>query len=71
MIELLRTIVETVTTLITFLFNSINSLIQLILHIPTYTTVIINSLNVLPPFVLPFMIAFISLVGVQYILNRR
>lgn len=71
MIELLRTLIETVTTVITFLMNTINSLIQLVMNIPKYSVVVINSLNILPSYVIPFAIAFISLVTVQYILNRR
>lgn len=71
MISLLKSILDTITTLITFLFNMITSLIALITQIPKFVTLIINSINVLPPFILPFATAFITISVVQYILNRK
>lgn len=71
MIDILNGLLDIVTTLIMFVINTISSLINLIVNIPTYVSVLINSLNVLPAFVLPWSIAFVSLVVVQYILNRR
>lgn len=71
MFSLLKSFIDTVTTLITFVINSITSLFQLLVNIPKYTALVLNSINVLPSFILPFVIAFISLVGIQYVLNRR
>ena len=71
LLQFIMSIVEVINTLIRFLINSITSLITLIINIPTYLTFIINSINILPKFLIPFMIAFVSIVVVQYILNRK
>ena len=71
MIELITSFVQTVSVLVTFVINTIQSLISLIVNIPTYLAVVTNAINVLPSFILPFALAFVTLVIVQYILNRR
>lgn len=71
MLELLGSILNVITTLITFIANTIASLIALITRIPTYTLMMIESINILPRFLIPYMLAYISIVVVQYILNRR
>lgn len=71
MFDLLRSIVDVITTLITFLWNTITSLLALITNIPTYVGLLISSINIMPAFLIPFMLAFVSLVVVQYLVNRR
>lgn len=71
MIDLLTTIVGTIGTLVTFVINTISSLIALITRIPAYVLMLINSINILPPFIIPWCIAYISVVVIQYILNRK
>lgn len=71
MLEMLGSMLNVVTTLISFIGNTIFSLISLISRIPTYTVMMIESINILPSFLIPYMIAYISIVVVQYILNRR
>lgn len=71
MIDFLLSIVATIANLISFLINAINALISLIINIPNYLLLVINSINLLPSFLIPFMMAFVSLVVVQYILNRK
>ena len=71
MIEMITSLIETVSALVTFVINTIQSLISLIVNIPTYLAVVTNAINILPSFILPFALAFVTLVIVQYILNRR
>ena len=68
MIEMIKTILDVIGTLFDFLVNSIRSLISLIANIPKFTVFIIESL---PPFLIPFSLAFVSIVSVQYILGRK
>lgn len=71
MLDLLGSMLNVITTLISFVSNTIFSLISLITRIPQYTVMMIESINILPRFLIPYMIAYISIVVVQYILNRR
>lgn len=71
MIELLKSIVSVITTVITFFIHSIESLISFFLNIPTYATFLINSVNVLPSVVIPFAIASISLYVMIMVIGRN
>ena len=71
MIQIFSSLISTVSTLISFLANTIYSLICLVINIPNYCLLIFNSINLLPSFLIPFMTAYISLIVVQYILNRK
>lgn len=71
MLDLLGSMLNVITTLISFVSNTILSLISLITRIPSYTVMMIESINILPRFLIPYMLAYISIVVVQYILNRR
>lgn len=71
MLDILGSLLATVTTLVTFVFNTISSLFALITRIPAYVMMLINSINILPAFLLPWAMAYISVVVIQYILNRK
>ena len=71
MLGAITSFIETVSTLVNFVIMTIESLITLILNIPTYLALLINSINVLPSFLLPFGVAFLTLSVVQYVLNRK
>lgn len=64
-------IFDIISTLLNLVITTITSLVQLITKIPTYLTLLIQSVEVLPSFILPFSLAFISLIVVQYIIGRR
>lgn len=70
-LDTLKSMLEMISTLFRFLINTITSLIALIINIPSYLAFIINSINILPSFLIPFMMAFVSIVVVQYLLNRK
>ena len=71
MLNLLSNIIDIITTLITFIFNTIMSFINLISNIPTYTTFLISSINVLPVVLIPFATVSISLYVVLLIMGRN
>lgn len=70
MIDLLTSIVNVISSLIGFLIHSIESLFNLIAHIPTYVSFLTVSIGYLPSIVIPFAIASISVYVVFLILNR-
>lgn len=71
MIALIKTLLGTIGTLVTFFINTIGSLISLITRIPAYVLMLVNSINILPAFIIPWAIAYISVIVIQYILNRK
>lgn len=71
MIELLKSIVTVITSVITFFIHSIESLIAFFLNIPTYTAFLISSVNLLPSVIIPFAVASISLLVMMLIIGRN
>ena len=71
MIDLLSSIVETIVSLVQFVINAINGLIQLLLLIPQAIAFISSSISMLPPFVIPFITAALYIGIVQYIVGRQ
>lgn len=70
MISLLQSIVDVIKSLIQFLIHSIDSLFNLIGHIPTYVSFLTVSVGYLPSIIIPFAIASVSIYVVFLILNR-
>lgn len=70
MITLLQSIVDTVTSLVGFVIHSVESLINLIAHIPSYVSFLTVSIGYLPTIVMPFCIASISIYVVFLLVNR-
>lgn len=70
MITLLQSIVDTITSLIGFVIHSIESLINLIAHIPSYVSFLTVSIGYLPTIVMPFCIASVSLYVIFLVINR-
>lgn len=70
MLSLLSNIVSTISAFVTFVFNSLFSLINLLIKIPTYITFIITSINLLPAVIIPFAIAAVYVTYTLFILNR-
>ena len=71
MIDLLTSIVETIVSLVQFVINAINGLIQLLLLIPQAIAFITSSISMLPPFVVPFIMAGLYIGIVQYIVGKQ
>lgn len=70
MIEILKSIVDTIVTVVTFFIHTIESLISFFLHIPQYSAFLISSVNVLPAVIIPFAIASISLYIMLLVIGR-
>ena len=71
MIRLLQSIVDTITSLIGFVIHSVESLINLIAHIPSYVSFLTVSVGYLPTIVMPFCIASVSIYVVYLVLGRN
>lgn len=71
MIKLLQAIVDTITSVIGFVIHTVESLINLIAHIPTYVSFLTVSIGYLPTIIMPFAIASVSLYVVLLILGRN
>ena len=71
MLNMLMSLVDMITTLFNFIVSTIASILALITNIPSYVAFIVSSVNVLPSFIIPFAVAFVTLIVVQYIANRR
>lgn len=62
---------ESIILLISFFIDTIKAIIDLFTKIPTYVSLLTNSLAYIPSWVLPFATAFISIAILQYWLNRK
>lgn len=72
MLAVLHSFLNTLQSVVNFVINTFTSLIDFMLHIPTYVTFISNSINnVLPSILLPFVTVCISVYVVLFIINRR
>lgn len=71
MIGLIRSIVDAFTALIGLVINTVTSLVNLLLHIPTYQDFLVTSIGFMPSVVLPFCVASISAYIIFLILGRN
>lgn len=71
MISLLQSIVDTITSLVSFVIHTIDSMLNLIAHIPSYVSFLTVSIGYLPTIIMPFAIASISIYVVYLILGRN
>ncbi len=71
MIELLRSIVDTIGALINFIINTILGLITFITMIPSYVSYIASLITVVPPFATIFFTAGITLTIILFLINRQ
>lgn len=71
MLNLLQSFIDILTTLVNFVINTITSFLILLTNLPSYTSFIINSINVLPNILIPFATISISLYVILFILGRN
>lgn len=71
MINLLRSIVDFIIAIVSFIVHTIGSLLNFITLIPEYASFLVQSLNVLPAVFIPFAIASVSIYVVLFIINRK
>lgn len=70
MLDVLSQFLDMVSSLVSFAVNAITSLISLISKIPTYSAFLVNSINVLPAFIIPFAILAIMIYFVLFVMGR-
>lgn len=70
MISLLKSVVDFLMSIGGIIVHTIESLVNLFLHIPTYVSFLSVSISYLPTVILPFAIASISIYVVFIIINR-
>lgn len=71
MITMFKSIVETITALVTFIIHSILSLFYLLYSLPSYIVFLTSAINVLPAVIVPFAIASVSTYVMFLILARN
>lgn len=71
MIELLRSIVDTIGRLVTFIINTILGLITFITMIPSYLSYIAQLITVVPPFRTLFFTAGITITIILFLIDRQ
>lgn len=71
MLSILESFMNTVYALINFIIHAIQSLVNLLVKLPTYVNFIITSINVLPIMIIPFAMAAVSIYVVLFILGRN
>jgi hypothetical protein len=71
MLDFLKTFVDTLGSLLTFIFNYISSLFNLISKLPAFVLFLTNSVALMPMILIPFVLAAISIYLVLFILGRN
>lgn len=70
MINLLKSIVDSIFAVINFIWHTITSLFLFISHIPVYLAFIFDSFSVLPAVIVPFAIVSIYIYVMYFILSK-
>ena len=70
MINFLNSIVDTITSLISFVIHAIQSLFSLLINIPRYVAYLSNVLQYIPAVFAPFLLVSISLYVMYLIVGR-
>lgn len=70
MLNLLSQIVNTIIAIVMFFIHTVESFINLLLHLPAYITFLTQSIGLLPAMLIPFAVASISIYVVLMIVGR-
>ena len=71
MLNLLSQIVNTIIAIVSFFVHSIESFINLLVHLPSYITFLTQSIGFLPAILIPFATASISIYVILMIVGRN
>lgn len=71
MIDLIQSIVDVLTSIVNFVWNTLVSFITLLGHIPTYVDFLVSTFSHLPTAVMPFCIASVSVYVLFVVLGRN
>ena len=70
MLSLLSSFINTVISLVNFVVNSIQSIIDLITKFPTYISYITSGIGFTPTLIQPFLLASLSIYIIFFIIDR-
>ena len=70
MIRILESIANTIVLVFGLIIHTIQSLVTLIIQIPTYVTWLLSAITFMPVLVMPFIIASISLLVILFVVGR-
>ncbi len=70
MIKLLSSIVNTISSIVSFIVSSIQAFTNILLNIPNYLTFISTSIGFMPTIFIGFLLATISIYVVFFIIDR-
>lgn len=70
MLDLIRSIVETISLIFNFFLNTVRGLFQFIGMIPTYVTFITSLISVVPAFAQVFFLGGITLTIILFIIGK-
>lgn len=70
MIGILRSIADVITSVLHLIINTITSIWQLFIRIPTYVSFLTTSFSFLPNSLFPFCVASVSIFVIFLIINR-
>lgn len=70
MLDILNSVIITITSVITFLVHQIETLLSFLLHIPQYIVFVTTTVGFLPSLILPFAVASITIWVCLFLLGR-
>ena len=71
MLDLLASIGTIISSLVSFLVNTVNSLVTFISNIPVYLAFLTTSFSLLPSVIIPFALASVTTYIVLLLIDRR
>ena len=70
MLDILNTVLTTITSLVGFVVHTITTLLSFIAHIPGYVIFLIDVVGFIPAIFLPFAVASVYIWVMRFLINR-
>lgn len=70
MLDILNTVLTTITSMVGFLVHTIETLLSFILHIPQFVLFITDVIAFIPTIFIPFAVASVSIWVMRFLINR-
>lgn len=70
MLDILNTVLTTITSMVGFITHTITTLLSFIAHIPMYVLFITDVIGFIPAIFIPFAVASISIWVMRFLINR-
>lgn len=70
MLNILNSVLTTITSMVGFLIHTIETLLSFFLHIPQYVLFITDVVAFIPAIFVPFAVASISIWVMRFLINR-